>query len=77
MNIYKYQILKYLENQNYKNIKDLKILSKEELLNKFSKNIDRNELSKYLNKRKAREVIIHHTSKIKIIIDWNNPFVWL
>ena len=77
MNIYKYQILKYLENQNYNNIKELKTLSKDELLNKYIKNINKSELTKYLNKRKQREIFIHNTSKQKITIDWNNAFVWL
>ena len=77
MNIYKYQILKYLENQNYNNIKELKTLSKDELINKYIKNINKNELTKYLNKRKQREIFIHNTSKQKITIDWNNAFVWL
>lgn len=77
MNIYKYQILKYLENQNCKNIKELRLLPKDDLIQKYLKNIDKNELSQYLNKRKSREVIIHNASKTKIIIDWNNAFVWL
>lgn len=77
MNIYKYQILKYLENQNYNNIKELKTLSKDELINKYIKNINKSELTKYLNKRKQREIFIHNTSKQKITIDWNNAFVWL
>jgi hypothetical protein len=77
MNIYKYQILKYLENQNYNNIKELKTLSKDELINKYIKNINKSELTKYLNKRKQREIFIHNTAKQKITIDWNNAFVWL
>ncbi len=78
MNVYKYQIIKYLETKNC-NIKELKTLSKEELLKKY-KNIDKNDLSIYLNKRKQRQMktIIHDPSKkTKIIIDWNHPFLEL
>jgi hypothetical protein len=78
MNVYKYQIIKYLETKNF-NIKELKTLSKEELLKKY-KNIDKNDLSIYLNKRKQRQMktIIHDPSKkTKIIIDWNHPFLEL
>ena len=77
MNIYKYQILKYLESKNHKNIKEVKTMSKDEILKKYM-NIDKNELSIYLNKRKQRQLktIIHDPSKkTKIIIDWNCP--WL
>jgi hypothetical protein len=42
MNIYKYQILKYLENQNIP-IKDIKILPKEEIL-KLYKHVNLNDL---------------------------------
>ena len=50
-NIYKYQILKYLENQNIP-IKDIKILPKEEIL-KLYKHVNLNDLKLYLNKRKT------------------------
>ena len=76
MSIYKYQILKYLENHSHKNIKELKVLSKHELIKQYIKKIDKNELSKYLNKRKQRETYIF-TSKQIIKIDWSNVYVWL
>ena len=46
MSIYKYQILKYLENHSHKNIKELRVLSKHELIKQYIKKIDKNELSK-------------------------------
>jgi hypothetical protein len=76
MSVYKYQILKYLENQSHKNIKELKVLSKHELIKQYIKKIDKKELSKYLNKRKQRETYIF-TSKQIIKIDWSNVYVWL
>jgi hypothetical protein len=76
MSIYKYQILKYLENHSHKNIKELRVLSKHELIKQYIKKIDKNELSKYLNKRKQRETYIF-TSKQIIKIDWSNVYVWL
>ena len=76
MNIYKYQILKYLESKNI-SIKELKFNSKDELLNKYFNNINKNELAKYLNKRKNRTVnkdVISSSEihKPKIIIEWSN-----
>jgi hypothetical protein len=79
MNIYKYQILKYLESKNV-SIKELKFNSKDELLNKYFNHIDKNELTKYLNKRKQRLSNIakyKHTSDQKIIIDWGNISIWI
>ena len=76
MSVYKYQILKYLENQSHKNIKELRVLSKHELIKQYIKKIDKKELSKYLNKRKQRETYIF-TSKQIIKIDWSNVYVWL
>ena len=76
MSIYKYQILKYLENHSHKNIKELRVLSKHELIKQNNKKIDKKELSKYLNKRKQRETYIF-TSKQIIKIDWSNVYVWL
>ena len=79
MNIYKYQILKYLESKNI-SIKELKLNSKDELLNKYFNNINKNELTKYLNKRKQRLsniVMYKHTSEQKIFIDWGNISIWI
>ena len=79
MNIYKYQILKYLESKNV-SIKELKFNSKDELLNKYFNHIDKNELTKYLNKRKQRLSNIakyKHISEQKIIIDWGNISIWI
>jgi len=77
MNIYKYQILKYLENQNIP-IKDIKILPKEEIL-KLYKHVNLNDLKLYLNKRKTRNQnkIIHYPERIKVVIDWENVSVWI
>jgi hypothetical protein len=79
MNIYKYQILKYLESKNV-SIKELKFNSKDELLNKYFNNINKNELAKYLNKRKQRLsniVMYKHISEQKIFIDWGNISLWI
>ena len=79
MNIYKYQILKYLESKNV-SIKELKFNSKDELLNKYFNHIDKNELTKYLNKRKQRlsNIAKHkHISEQKIFIDWGNISIWI
>ena len=79
MNIYKYQILKYLESKNI-SIKELKFNSKDELLNKYFNHIDKNELTKYLNKRKQRLSNIakyKHISEQKIFIDWGNISIWI
>ena len=79
MNIYKYQILKYLESKNI-SIKELKFNSKDELLNKYFNNINKNELTKYLNKRKQRLSNIakyKHISEQKIFIDWGNISIWI
>jgi len=79
MNIYKYQILKYLESKNV-SIKELKFNSKDELLNKYFNHIDKNELTKYLNKRKQRLSNIakyKHISEQKIFIDWGNISIWI
>lgn len=72
MNIYKYQILKYLENKNL-SIKEIKSLPKEEIL-KMYKNLNFDELKMFLNKRKSRKqkIIVSNSEPIKIIIDWNN-----
>jgi hypothetical protein len=75
MNLYKYQIVKYLLTQN-KDVKTLKKLNKEELLKEIQ-NIDKKELAKYLNKRKNRTVnkdVISSSEihKPKIIIEWSN-----
>jgi hypothetical protein len=77
MNIYKYQILKYLENQNIP-IKDIKILPKEEIL-KLYKHVNLNDLKLYLNKRKTRNQnkIIYYPEKIKLVIDWSNVSIWI
>ena len=79
MNIYKYQILKYLESKNI-SIKELKCNSKDELFNKYFNHIDKNELAKYLNKRKQRLSNIakyKHISEQKIFIDWGNISIWI
>jgi hypothetical protein len=79
MNIYKYQILKYLESKDI-SIKELKLNSKDELLNKYFNHIDKNELTKYLNKRKQRLSNIakyKHISEQKIFIDWGNISIWI
>ena len=79
MNIYKYQILKYLESKNI-SIKELKFCSKDELLHKYFNHIDKNELSKYLNKRKKRLskfVRYKHTAEEKIFIDWGIITIWI
>lgn len=75
MNIYKYQILKYLENKNL-SIKEIKSLPKDEIL-KIYHNLNFNELKMYLNKRKSRKqkIIVNNSEPIKIIIDWNNHYV--
>ena len=77
MNIYKYQILKYLENQNIP-IKDIKILPKDEIL-KLYNHVNLNDLKIYLNKRKSRKQkqIIHIPEKVKITIDWNDHFLMI
>ena len=79
MNIYKYQLIKYLENQSIP-LKDIKILPKEEIL-KLYKHINLNDLTKYLNKRKTRNQnkIIHNTErkKLVLIIDWSNVSIWI
>ena len=79
MNIYKYQILKYLESKNL-SIKEFKNCPKDELLNKYLKYVDKNELTKYLNKRKKRQPDISkykHISEQKIIIVWANISLWI
>ena len=75
MNIYKYQILKYLENQNIP-IKDIKVLPKDEIL-KLYNHVNLNDLKIYLNKRKTRKKnnIIHYPEKVKVVIDWNEHFL--
>ncbi len=79
MNIYKYQLIKYLENQSIP-LKDIKILPKEEIL-KLYKHINLNDLTKYLNKRKTRNQnkIIHNTERKKLVlnIDWSNVSIWI
>lgn len=79
MNIYKYQLIKYLENQSIP-LKDIKILPKEEIL-KLYKHINLNDLKKYLNKRKTRNQnkIIHNTERKKLVlnIDWSNVSIWI
>ena len=79
MNIYKYQILKYLESKNL-SIKELKNCPKDELLNKYLKFVDKSELTKYLNKRKQRQPDISkykNISEQKIIIVWDNIYLWI
>ncbi len=79
MNIYKYQLIKYLENQSIP-LKNIKILPKEEIL-KLYKHINLNDLTKYLNKRKTRNrnKIIHNPErkKLVLIIDWSNVSIWI
>ena len=79
MNIYKYQIWKYLESKN-QSIKELKNCPKDELLHKYLKYVDKNELTKYLNKRKQRQPDISkykHISEQKIMIVWANISLWI
>jgi uncharacterized protein YfeS len=80
MNIYKYQIIKFLLTQN-KDAKQLKKLNKDQLLKEIE-NIDKKQLSMYLNKRKQRTFnkdIVSSTEihKPKIIIQWDSPFIWI
>ncbi len=89
MIIYKYQIIKYLEDKSEKNkdeIKKLKKLNRDELMKeiKYFDKSQLQQLTKYLNQRKNRKCtnitdIIHsnENQKFKVIIDWNNPFVIL
>ena len=71
MNVYKYQIIKYLESKNF-DTRELKLLPKEVLLSKCE-HLNKNILDKFVNKRKSRENIIKYVSsdKHKITIDWN------
>ena len=55
MNLYKYQIIKFLLTQNKIDVKTLKKMNKDELLKEIQ-NIDKKQLSMYLNKRK-QEII--------------------
>ena len=80
MNIYKYQIIKYLLTQN-KDAKQLKKMTKDELIKEIQ-NMDKKKLSVFLNKRKQRTFnkdIISSTEihKHKITIEWSNPFLWI
>ena len=77
MNIYKYQIIKYLENQNIP-IKDIKILPKDEIL-KLYNHVNLNDLKIYLNKRKSRKQnkVIHYPEKVKVVIDWNDHLLMI
>jgi hypothetical protein len=89
MSIYKYQIIKYLEDKHEKSkdeIKILKKLNRDELMKeiKYFDKSQLQQLNKYLNQRKDRKCrnpteIIHpnETEKFKIKIDWDNPFVYL
>jgi phage-related tail protein len=89
MSIYKYQIIKYLEDKSEKNkdeIKKLKKLNRDELMKeiKYFDKSQLQQLTKYLNQRKNRKctnitdiIQSNENQKFKVIIDWNTPFVWL
>ena len=89
MSIYKYQIIKYLEDKSEKNkdeIKKLKKLNRDELMKeiKYFDKSQLQQLTKYLNQRKNRKctnitdiIQSNENQKFKVIIDWNTPFVIL
>ena len=89
MSIYKYQIIKYLEDKSEKNkdeIKKLKKLNRDELMKeiKYFDKSQLQQLTKYLNQRKNRKctnitdiIQSNENQKFKVLIDWNTPFVWL
>lgn len=72
MNVYKYQIIKYLEKHNV-NTKKIRTLKKDEIFQKF-KHIDKSELVEFIHVRKPRQKIINNTlEKFTIKIDWDYP----